>query len=412
MRVLLISGAFPPMASGEATNTFHLCRHLADRGLDVHVLTTEGNTAGADPRIRVHAVMRTWSWGEAPRLARVLKQVKPDVVYHMFIGYMYGFQFMSTFVPTIAKRVLPNALVVTRFENIHGAFARHNSLVSRGVRKIVERLDSRNVDFEFGTLLRDSDTVIVLSANHGDALEKRLPGVAGRSVLLPPPSNMRMSAPGMASREKGRQALHVGPDDFLVSYIGFLYPGKGIETLLRAFQLLKAGRPSAKLAMIGGNIAKAAAGDRDYFAEMRTLAGSLGIGNDVIWTGEYSFDSDDASLYLRASDACVLPFDAGLSLNNSSFSSAAAHGLPIVTTDAGRLERAFVDRNNVLLCPPQSPAALANAISTVMDDAELRATLGEGALRLAREWYSWDSAIEKQLAIFRPAGTPASAFAG
>ena len=41
MKLLVISGAFPPMASGEAANTFHLCRRLAAAGVEVHLLTTQ-----------------------------------------------------------------------------------------------------------------------------------------------------------------------------------------------------------------------------------------------------------------------------------------------------------------------------------------------------------------------------------
>ena len=88
-------------------------------------------------------------------------------------------------------------------------------------------------------------------------------------------------------------------------------------------------------------------------------------------------------------------------MNNSSFSSAAAHGLPIVTTRDSALEPQFVHGENVFLCPPESPEALADAIRDLMDDAALRGKLGEGSLRLARDWYSWETAMDKTLALFR-----------
>lgn len=402
MKVLIISGAFPPMPAGEATNAYHLCEKLVERGLDVRVLTTRGNTAVRDSRIVVHDLMSGWSWSEMPRLMRFLKKCQPDVVYFMYLGWMYHFQFMSTFVATIAKRVLPHARFIVRFENVHGAFARYNSIPSRLIRRVASAASSgRDVDYTFGTLLRDSDDVIVLSAHHETFLEERLPGVRKKTLLLPPPSNMRMSPEGQASRDRGRQSLGVGPAEFLVSYIGFVYPGKGIETLLRGFKLIAAAHAQARLVVIGGAIAKQADGT-DYFGQMKALAASLGIDRRVIWTGEYAWDSDEASTYLRASDTCVLPFDSGVMLNNSSFSSAAAHGLPIVTTDSGKLESAFVDESNVLLFTPKSPESLARVVARVIEDPSLRVTLGTGSLTLAREWYSWESAVEKTLALFRP----------
>ena len=41
LKLLFISAAFPPMRAGEADHAYHLCRHLAKRGVEVHVLTTK-----------------------------------------------------------------------------------------------------------------------------------------------------------------------------------------------------------------------------------------------------------------------------------------------------------------------------------------------------------------------------------
>jgi hypothetical protein len=93
-------------------------------------------------------------------------------------------------------------------------------------------------------------------------------------------------------------------------------------------------------------------------------------------------------------------------LNNNSFSSAAAHGLPIVTTTHAALEPHFVHGENVFLCEPQDPAALASAVAAVVDNPDLRARLREGALRFARDWCSWETAMDKTLRIFGSAEPP------
>jgi polysaccharide biosynthesis protein PslF len=402
VKILVISAAFPPNQSGEATNAFHLCQHFAERGLDVHVLTSVGHAASLDPRITVHPLMRGWSWADAPRLRRFLKECAPDAIYLMYLGWTYDFQFMSTFIPTIAKRVLPAVPFVTRFENVGGAGPQSNSLLSRIIRKGMATFDrSGNVHYQFGTLLRDSDSIVLLSERHEAVLEGCLAGVGKKCVLIPPPANMFMSVDDAATRERGRRALGTGPDDFLLTYIGFVYPGKGIEPLLRAFHRLALVRSNLRLAVIGGSLARQFPDQPNYLEKMQALASELGIDRKVVWTGEYRWDDDLASVYLRAADACVLPFDTGVKLNNSSFSSAAAHGLPIVTTRDSALEPQFVHRENVFLCAPQSPDVLADAISDVIDDAALRSTLAEGSLRLARDWYSWETAMDKTQSLFR-----------
>jgi glycosyltransferase involved in cell wall biosynthesis len=400
MKVLVVSAAFPPMASGESTNAFHFCQQLVRRGLDVQVLTSRGAATDVGDGIAVHPVMRAWSWSEVPRLRQVVRACAPDVVYLMYLGWTYNFQFMSTFVPTIVRRALPNALIVTRFENVGGARAESNSLPSKLLRKALAAFDgSGRVDYQFGTLLRDSDAVVLLSGLHETPLESAYPGVRKKCVLIPPPANMCMSPEGPASRERGRRALGVEPGDFLLAYIGFVYPGKGIETLLRALQRLES-TPNLRLAIIGGSLAREFPEQPSYVESLQALAQELGVGPRVSWTGEYRWDDDVASTYLRAADACVLPFDTGVKLNNSSFSSAAAHGLPIVTTIASAPEPQFVHRDNVFLCTPREPNAMADAIATMMVDTALRLRLCEGSRRLAREWYSWEQAMDKTLRIF------------
>jgi glycosyltransferase involved in cell wall biosynthesis len=135
-----------------------------------------------------------------------------------------------------------------------------------------------------------------------------------------------------------------------------------------------------------------------YLKELEELARTLGIENEVVWTGGWDWDRGVESLYLHAADVCVLPFDDGVSMHNSTFAAAAAHGRPIISTRGKTLERFFLHRENVFLCPPRDPEALAEAIQTLMDRAELRERLGAGALTLSREWFSWDRAVERTLA--------------
>jgi glycosyltransferase involved in cell wall biosynthesis len=349
-----------------------------------------------------------------PRLISFLRRCQPDVVYLMYLGWTYKFQFMSTFIPTIVKMALPGSRVLTRFENVSGAGPQTNSVASRVLRKSIALLDPRGrVDYQFGTLLRDSDNIIVLSAHHEADLEARLPGVSQKCVLIPPPVNMQMSDEnGGLSHVRGRQALGFSDEDFVLAYIGFVYPGKGLETLLQAFKQLLATRRNLRLAIIGGGLAKQYPDQPNYVEGLHALAVQLGVADRVVWTGDYSFDNEDASLYLRSADACVLPFDSGVKLNNSSFSSVAAHGQPIITTTgADALEPQFRHGQNVFLCPPQSTDALAGAIETVMDDAPLRRRLSEGSLQLAQQWYAWPTALDKTVALFAAPAPPANRWA-
>ncbi|MGH7825192.1 MAG: glycosyltransferase, partial [Candidatus Binatia bacterium] len=86
-------------------------------------------------------------------------------------------------------------------------------------------------------------------------------------------------------------------------------------------------------------------------------------------------------------------------LNRSTVAAAAAHGLPIVTTKGQILEAPFIDQANMLLCPPNDPESIAAAVESLITNPELRSQLGAGALQLAREWFSWDKAVDRTIEL-------------
>jgi polysaccharide biosynthesis protein PslF len=400
MRILIISAAFPPTQSGEATNAFYLSQHLADRGFEVHVLTSQNNTAVSDPRIKVHAIMRNWSWLEVPRLIKSIRCCHPDTILLLYIGWIYKSHPMITFAPTLLKHLLPSVPFVTRFEFVQGPSP---SKIFRALRKgIMALANARKNAYEFGTLLHASDCIIVLSDVHRALLSEHFQGVIAKSVLIPPPPNIRIvpDKSGLA-RQEGRKIFGANDGHFVIAYIGYIYPTKGLESLLRAFRIICDQESHVRLALIGGNISsEPRSGYRPFYAEeLADMAKKLGIDDKIVWTGAFKWDSDEVSWYLRAADVCVLPFDNGVQLNNSSFASAASYGLPIITTSGEMLESPFVHKKNVFLCPPKSPEAIAAAIKAVMDSSELKKLLSHGSLDLAQQWFSWNRAIERTLAV-------------
>ena len=405
MKILVISAAYPPMHAGEATNTYHLCRQLAARDVEVHVLTSVGNVGTDDVKIQVHPLMQNWNWSELIRVRSFLKGCAPDAVFLMYIGLMYKFHPMVTFLPTLCKRLLPRVPFVTRYESAFvGADPSKTGFASRAFRKLMVRwAGTKDVAYSSGTLLRDSDAVIALCERHRAMLVNEWPPVGDKMKLIPPPPNLFIASNerGIA-RARGRKRLGLAPDEFVVTFFGYLYPIKGVDTLLRAFAIVSAQRPEARLLFIGGKVGLEVEGGASYFDEMQALAKELHVEGRTIWTGAFKSEEEEASLYLHASDVCVLPFLEGVQLNNSSFASMVAHGLPIIVTRGPMMDKPFVHGENVLTCEPKDPHAVASLLLEVMDHAHLRLRLQAGALKLADEWFSWDKAMEKTLAALRP----------
>jgi len=392
MKILVISAAFPPMKVGEAEHALHLCHRLNQRGFDVHVLTTKRETT-TDAPFKVHAIMPHWLWRDLPRLASFLRHCSPDAVLLIYSDRDYNCHPMITYAPSISKALLPSVPFVTQFETEH--VSRQVSIPARAILKLLSRSAARWIDYLFGTLLSQSERIIVLSDRHLAEFASRFHNIEKKAVVIPPPPLLRISPGDAASKQRVRGMLGVKPDEFVIAHYGYVYAEKGIETLFKAFEILNAQRSNIRLWMVGGT--RGVDHNSSYVDGIHQLARSLGIHTKVNWTGEYSSDNDEASLYLRSADACVFPFKYGVTLNRSSLAAAAAHGLPIVTTKGKVLEAPFLDEQNMLLCPPDDPTSLALTMASLMDNPALCQRLRMGAFKLANEYFSWDRALDRTI---------------
>lgn len=401
MKVLLVSGVFPPERLPEANHAMHLATALAQHGVEVHVLTTVGALTEGFP-FHVHAIMRGWGWAELPRLALFLRRCAPDAILMLYISFIYDQHPMAIFAPTYARALLPGVPFVTQFENVEGVPFFTGALDTRIVRRIVKQwARPATVDPQFGTLLRDSHRVIALGGRIEHALETSYPPVSSKMVLIPPPPLIPMATEAPeAARSAGRAALRIEPGIFTIVYFGYLYKDKGVETLLEAYRLVRQRHRAVHLVIVGGTCSHLYEERVAYVKGLKDLATNLEVQHEVTWTGTIEWDDVNASRFMYAADVCVLPFDHGVSMNNSTFAAAAAHGLPIITTQGQIVEPQFVDGENVLLTVPRDTEALAAAIESLLLDPDLRSRLSAGVAEMRREWFSWDRAVERTLATF------------
>lgn len=307
MKVLIVS-PFPPDPAPEANHALHLSEHLAEAGLVVHVLCKKGSIPATQKNIVVHPVIDDWTWSDLPRLTACMKNCQPDVVLLLYLGWIYNFHPMITFLPTICRMVLPGVPCVTQFEAIDGI--RRRSFSTRALHKAVALLPGgKDVHRSFGTLLRDSDRIIALSSPHKDALVKHYPAVGEKCVIIPPPPIIRFCSDDSATvRKEIREEIGARETDFVLIYWGYIYPGKGVETLLKAFRTVCARNANIRLVLVGGGL-NLPGRPTDYFQTVQQLPQTLGIAERVTWTGHFNWDSDMGSRYLYAGDACVFPLD-------------------------------------------------------------------------------------------------------
>jgi phosphatidylinositol alpha-mannosyltransferase len=171
-------------------------------------------------------------------------------------------------------------------------------------------------------------------------------------------------------------AAPAGGREHRIVFVGRHEPRKGLEVLLRAWPELRR-RTGLSLTIAGA----------DPLA-VRLLLTRLRVpdeGLDVVGF----LSQEELTRTLLEAKALVAP-----SLGQESFgmvlTRAFACTLPVVASDIPGY-REVLDESSSLAVPPGDPAALADAVASLVADEPRRQALGESARALARERYSWAS---------------------
>jgi len=163
----------------------------------------------------------------------------------------------------------------------------------------------------------------------------------------------------------------------LVGVVCRLDAWKGVDLFLEAAGRLHEMAPSMRFAVVGGAIT----GQEDHARDLERLASRLGLDAFVRFTG-WRYGPADTPDVFRALDVLVLPSRQpepfGLVLLE-----AMASGVPVVATDQGGPREICVPGETGLLVPPADPAALADAVRSLVDDPDRARAMGRaGRLRV------------------------------
>ncbi|WP_432505528.1 glycosyltransferase [Kineococcus arenarius] len=208
------------------------------------------------------------------------------------------------------------------------------------------------------------------------------------TLALPPGALATVVPDPYHARRAPRPAQPSAP--LRISMVGRLAPWKGQDIFLRAFAEALAG--SEHRAIIVGS---AMFGEDDYAAELRGLAGDLGIAGQVDFTGF----SEDVEAVLAESDVLVHASTVPEPFGQVVVEGLAA-GLTVIAADAGGPAEIITDGENGLLFPPGDSRALADRLRRATEDYDLRRRLGEAGVRAAAH-YSPDRLAERFTDVYR-----------
>lgn len=382
---LCVVSPFPPELTGVGQYGWNIVQGLAHTGAfrQITVLAQRSTAPDAAPLNGVIRVRRGWSRDDllaGARLARRVRAERPDLVWfnlgYTVFGASRPVNFLGLLAPYITRRLgLP--LVTT----LHQIFevtppssigAKNGHLTALGAHTATR-------------LLLQAGPVCVTLGRYRHVLETHYR--AGRVHHIPHGAYVAPEA-----------LEHAGdlPEDIL--FFGSLAPFKGLPVLLEAFERLQRHRPQASLTIAGS--------DHPRFPEYREALRRAALARNgagphaVRWLGAVP-ENELRGLFAQAR-VVALPYLATTGASSVLYR-AVAYGRPVIASDLVDL-RAATDEERLFIdyVPPADPAALAEALDQLLDDAPRQRATAEANL-LAMRRLTLEHTCARYLELFRQA---------
>lgn len=416
-RIMVISthgyvSAFPefgkPDTGGQVVFVLELSKCLARMGYHVDILTRqfEGQRdwEHVGPRVRI---LRFPCGGDGFVPKETLCEHIPEWVENAkdFIASRdldYLFINSHYWDAGLAGQSLANHLGIAHVHTPHsiGAWKRNNM---DGVPEELERkYNFRHRIREEKVVYDECDLLVATTPPQREILEESEYDVPSEKIRVIPPGydDMRFFPVSRASRRAIKRDLELeGP---IVLALGRMAHNKGYDLLIRSMSAVFCRVDDARLLLAVGST-EPSEREQEQVAELKALAGDLGIQNRVLFR-DYISDEMLADFY-RAADVFALssryePF--GMTAVE-----AMACGTPTVVTTEGGLWEQVTWGLEAIYANPFDPDAFGHAIASVLQHRRVSDQLAKFGSQKARARFTWTGIAQQLLAALQGSELPA-----
>jgi glycosyltransferase involved in cell wall biosynthesis len=348
-----------------------MARAAREAGFDVHVATrvVGHGEAITEEGFALHPL--TWTrgtvnplslWSSIRAVRELYRTVQPDLVHHVALQ------------PAIVGSMAALGLPVTAI----------NAVTGLGATFTAANPGARSARIALSALMRwlfNRRAATVLVQNPDDQAVLAALGVSPERIVR---------IPGSGVDTERLKPLPEPPGPPVAAFVGRLLETKGVPTLMEAHALLvERGSPLRLLIAGEPDPANATAVKPALLAQWRERPGVEFLGHVT----------DIRTVWAKAHVA-VLPSRGGEGLPLTLLE-AAACGRPIIATDVPGSREIARPGVNAILAPPDDPHALADAMSHLAADPDLRARYGAASRRLAEEEFSSARVGREIVALYR-----------
>lgn len=286
-------------------------------------------------------------------LVRVFFSFQPDVV-HTHTAKAGTLGRLAAFVFNLVRPPRRRCVVVHTFHGnvFSGYFGRAGSLAVRAI--------ERGLGFI-------TDRIVVISDQQRRELVESYRIAPARKVsVVPLGLDLRGLLALTADSPSLRDELCIASDEVVLGYVGRFAPIKDLPTLLRAFALVAAREPRARLVL---------AGDGETRSEAESAIRDLGLDGRVTFAG---WRHDLAALYATFDTMVLSSINEGTPV---AVIEAMAAGLPVVSTGAGGVVDVIEDGVTGRIVPVGDAEAFAEALLDLCRSSQTRERAGAAGRR-------------------------------
>ena len=345
---------------GGEQQTLYLLRGLKERSIDSH-LVCQPNSPIAKRALaggfNVYPIgMRSEiDLAAGFRLRKIVKKINCDII-HSHTSHAHSLAFLASIGSGIKR-------LVTRrvdFSIYRRSFLRLNGIKYRFMADYYVAISHKIKE----VLVNDGLSEQRISVVHSGIDPQRFEQTAGEYLL---------------------SEFNIADDERVVINVAHLAGHKGQKYLVRAIPHVLAKLPNTKFFIIGQG---------ELMGELKTLASSLGLERQLIFTG---FRHDVGAFY-QISDLCVMSsVEEGL---GTAVLDAMALGKPVVATNAGGLPEIVQDGITGRLVAPADPLTLAEGIIELLTCTELATKMAKQARALVQQCFSIQTMVRRNLEVY------------
>ena len=373
MKVLHVIPYFTPRRGGDVAVAYNLSKHLAKRGHEVTIFTTDfeldRDYIKSLDGVRVvpfHCIANIGLMLISPKMkGQLKKEIKDFDIVHMHDARSY----QNILVHHYAKKYkVPYIL------QPHGST----------LRVIAKKRLKWIYDVIFGyRILRDASKVIALTKTEVEQYKKM--GVNENKIEIVPNGVDLSEYENLPKKGEFRRKYGIREDEKMILYIGRLHKSKGIKLLVKTFADVSKELDNVILVFVGP--------DDGYRSALNGIIKELKVYDKVLFTG-FVNNEEKMAAFVDA-DVLVIPSFTGFPVT---FLEACACGTPIITTNNGDKLDWIQDKVGYVV--RYDKAILRDAIFKVLSDDGLSRKFGEEGRRLVREKFGWDEVVGRLEQIY------------